>query len=110
MLNIIKDINFTYYDENGYIYTFSINKNKKELLPNGELEAFMLCNETNTSANGEIFLRLKVIDDELFFRTDYFANSTEFIKLTLDEKASSSEYKIYSIDFGKDTFELKVLF
>lgn len=106
--NNIEDVEFSYFDENGYIYSFNVNENKKKLLSNGEFETYMICNETNSTANGEVSLKLKVEKDSLSFKTDYFANNFDFIKLNQDLEKTTINMKVYSIKFNKDIFELKL--
>lgn len=104
MLEKIKDLEFKYYDVNGYIYPFVMLDNSKEKISDDEYSFDMVCTATNLSANGSVFLRLKLIDKELYFRTNYFANSTEYTRL------NQIDTNNYSIDFNGDTLELKVIF
>ncbi|WP_428024047.1 hypothetical protein [Arcobacter sp.] len=103
MVNLqdIKKIDFSYFDSNGYIYPFEMIENSLEL-KNNELKCYMYCKVTNLSTNGEVFLYLKVQDDELYFRTNYFANSTEYTKLSKNSEKSLS----YKAIFGKDYLKL----
>lgn len=100
-LEKIKEIRFSYFDSNGYIYPFEMIEDSLEF-KNSQINCYMYCKATNLSANGEVFLYLKVENGELYFRTDYFANSSEYTKLT---KNSDDELN-YKVDFGKDYLEL----
>lgn len=71
---------------------------------NNQLKCYMYCKVTNLSANGEVFLYLKLQNDKLFFRTNYFANSSEYTKLT----RSSDDNLNYKVDFGKDSLVLNL--
>ncbi|XPV69364.1 MAG: hypothetical protein ACNI25_02025 [Halarcobacter sp.] len=103
MLDKIKNLEFKYYDVNGYIYPFVMLDGTKEKIGEDEYSFDMVCTATNLSANGSVFLRLKIIEDEVYFRTNYFANSTEYTKLKkIDENN-------YNVDFNGDTLELKVI-
>lgn len=105
MLNLekIKKIRFSYFDSNGYIYPFEMIEDSLEF-KNNQLKCYMYCKVTNLSANGEVFLYLEIQDNELFFRTNYFANSSEYTKLT---KCSGNNLN-YKVDFGKDSLELNL--
>lgn len=105
MLNLeqIKKIKFSYFDSNGYVYPFEMIDETLEL-KNSELKCYMYCKVTNLSANGEVYLYLKIQDNELFFRTDYFANNIEYTKLIKNSDDSLS----YKVDFGKDSLELNL--
>lgn len=70
---------------------------------NNELKCYMYCKVTNLSANGEVYLYLKIQENELFFRTNYFANSTEYTKLIKNGNNLS-----YKVDFAKDYLELNL--
>jgi hypothetical protein len=102
-LEKIRKIDFSYFDSNGYIYPFEMIEDSLEL-KNGEVVCFMYCKATNLSANGEVFLYLKKDKDELFFRTNYFANSSEYTKLI----KSSEDNMSYKVDFAKDYLELNL--
>ncbi len=102
-LEKIKGISFSYFDSNGYIYPFEMIEDSLEF-KNNQIKCYMYCKATNLSANGEVFLYLKVENDELYFRTDYFANSSEYTKLT---KSNDDELN-YKVDFGKDYLELSL--
>jgi hypothetical protein len=102
-LEQIKKIKFSYFDSNGYVYPFEMIDETLEL-KNSELKCYMYCKVTNLSANGEVYLYLKIQDNELFFRTDYFANNIEYTKLIKNSDDSLS----YKVDFGKDSLELNL--
>ncbi|MGB7403637.1 MAG: hypothetical protein WA916_13765 [Arcobacter sp.] len=102
-LEQIKEISFSYFDSNGYIYPFEMIENSIEF-KNNQLKCYMYCKVTNLSANGEVFLYLKLQNDKLFFRTNYFANSSEYTKLT----RSSDDNLNYKVDFGKDSLVLNL--
>ncbi len=102
MLNLeqIKKIKFSYFDSNGYVYPFEMIEDSLKF-ENNELKCYMYCKVTNLSANGEVYLYLKIKDNELFFRTNYFANSTEYTKLI-----KNGDDLTYKVDFAKDSLEL----
>ncbi|ADG94061.1 hypothetical protein Arnit_2410 [Arcobacter nitrofigilis DSM 7299] len=104
MLNLeqIKKIKFSYFDSNGYVYPFEMIEDSIEF-KNNELKCYMYCKVTNLSANGEVYLYLKIQENELFFRTNYFANSTEYTKLIKNGNNLS-----YKVDFAKDYLELNL--
>jgi hypothetical protein len=104
-LEKITNIKFSYFDSNGYVYPFEMIEDSLEF-KNNQLKCYMYCKVTNLSANGEVFLYLKIENDELYFRTDYFANSTEYSKLTKNSDTDLS----YRVDFDKDYFELDLRF
>jgi len=105
MINLekISSISFSYYDCNGYIYPFEMIENSLEF-KNNQLKSYMYCKATNLSANGEVYLYLKIENDELYFRTDYFANSSLFTKL---DKNGEDELS-YKVNFDKDYLELNL--
>lgn len=112
MINLekIKEVKFNYYDENQYIYNFEMLKDRISKISENEYRFYLICKNTNVSANGEIFLNLKIEDDTLTFRTDYFANSFEYIKLKKNLEKSNQTNEFFTVDFGKDLFELEILY
>lgn len=100
-LESIKSVNFKYFDMNGYIYPFEMVEDTIVIKPN-LFRCNMYCTATNLTANGEVFLELKFEDDNLLFRTDYFANSIEYSRLYIVDSQSS----IYKVNFDKDYLEL----
>lgn len=111
MINLekIKEIRFDYFDENEYVYNFEMLKNRTEKISDNEYRFYLICKNTNVSANGEVFLDLKVEDKEVTFKTDYFANSFDYIKLQKEEKSTESN-SFYSVCFGNDTLEIEVIY
>ncbi|MFA9373626.1 MAG: hypothetical protein ACERKK_05645 [Poseidonibacter sp.] len=109
MINLenIKEIKFSYYDVNKYVYDFIMLENRKEKISQNEYRFYLICLNTNVSANGEVFLNLKIKDDKLYFRTDYFANSFDDILLNKKEKTSNASDTFF-VDFGEDLLEIKV--
>jgi len=85
-------------------------KDRVEKIADDEYQFFLVCENTNVSANGEIFLNLKVQENTLTFRTDYFANSFDYIALSKDIENSDENKNIFTVSFGEDIFELEVLF
>lgn len=102
----IQDLEFSYFDLNGNVYTFSITKNKIKLLNDNELEVYLLCNETNISSNSEIFFILKENNNKFSFRTNYFANSSTYTNLNYQKDKSTSTKKLFNVSFKQDTLEL----
>ncbi|WP_419765419.1 MAG: hypothetical protein ACNI28_02955 [Arcobacter sp.] len=102
-LEKIKKIDFSYFDSNGYVYPFEMIEDSLEF-KNNEVACFMYCKATNLSANGEVFLYLKKHNGELYFRTNYFANSIEYTKLIKNSEDNMS----YKVDFAKDYLKLSL--
>ena len=111
MINLekVKEIRFDYFDENSYIYNFEMLENRTEKISDSEYSFYLICKNTNVSANGEVFLDLKVEESEVRFKTDYFANSFEYIKLQKEEEKSTESNSFYSVCFGNDTLEIEVI-
>lgn len=111
MLNLekIKEVKFNYYDENEYIYNFIMLENRTEKISDDEYRFYLICENTNVSANGEVFLDLKVKANEVTFKTDYFANSFDYNKLQKVEEKSTESNSFYSVCFGNDTLEIEVI-
>ena len=109
-LENLKAIKFDYYDENGYIYNFVMLENRTEKISENEYRFYLICENTNVSANGEIFFNIKLEDKQLSFRTDYFANSFDYVNIKEDEEKSTSSNKIYSVTFGSDILELELIY
>lgn len=112
MINLenIKAIKFDYYDENEYIYNFEMLEGRTSKISENEYRFYLICKNTNVSANGEIFVNLKVEDNTLTFRTDYFANSFDYITLKKDEEKSSETNVFYNVSFSNDIFELEIIY
>lgn len=108
-LEDIKNIKFSYFDVNGYVYPFVMLDDTIEI-KNSELKCYMVCLATNLSANGEVFLYVKFDNNEISFRTNYFANSSEYTKLNEELDQSSEKIRVFSTEFDKDSFQLEIEF
>ncbi len=112
MINLknIKSIKFSYFDENDYVYDFIMLENRNEMISQNEYRFYLICLNTNVSANGEIFLNLKTIENNLYFRTDYFANSFDDILLKENLDKAKEKSQTFFVDFGNDLLELEVVY
>ena len=109
-LEKIKEVKFNYYDENEYIYNFKMLEDRTEKISNDEYRFYLVCENTNVSANGEVFVNIKLQDNNLSFRTDYFANSFDYISLEKNEENSKELNDTFTVSFGQDIFELKLFY
>lgn len=105
-LNHIKEFEFSYFDCNNFVYNFYVLEATS--IKNNEISYDMLCKETNTSANGAISFTLSLKDEKLLCKTDYFANSFEWIALEEDVKSSSAHQKIFFKIFNDDKLEVRI--
>lgn len=112
MINLknIKEIKFSYFDENEYVYDFTMLENRNEIISQNEYRFYLICLNTNVSANGEIFLNLKIKEDKLYFRTDYFANSFDDILLKENIEKAKDKSQTFFVEFDNDLLELEVIY
>lgn len=112
MINLkdIKEIKFSYFDVNEYVYDFTMLENRKEIICENEYRFYLICLNTNVSANGEVFLNLKNKEGKLYFRTDYFANSFDDILLNENVEKAKDKSQTFFVDFGEDLLELEVIY